>query len=239
MIRKAIGILGGMGPMATVDMMRKIIHATPARSDQEHLRILVDCNPQIPNRSVAVFGGGESPGPWLARAATGLQSAGAELLVIACNSAHHWYEDITATATVPVLHIAHETARKMERESLGFSTVGIIGGAVTTGKGLYSRALARLGIQVVVPTPTEQETVDETFFSYKGGASPEHLKAKLLAIADRLCERGATALIAACTEAPLILCASDMDVPLIDATQAVAEEAVAVALGERPFAPYS
>ena len=99
--KPVVGILGGMGPEATVDLMRRVIAATPARDDCDHLHMIVDCNPDVPSRIAAlVEGTGENPAPELARMAQRLETAGAGMLAIACNTAHAYADDIRAAVSV-------------------------------------------------------------------------------------------------------------------------------------------
>lgn len=107
-MKTIIGIIGGMGPMATCDLMKKIILHTDAGSDQEHLHILVDCNTNIPDRTVAIIANGESPLPEMIKSALRLQAMGAQALVVACNTAHYFLEDLKKTISIPIISILHE-----------------------------------------------------------------------------------------------------------------------------------
>ena len=97
MKEKIVGILGGMGPEATVDLFRKVLKATPAKTDQEHLRIIIDCNSKIPDRMAYILRGGEDPGPYMIKSAKLLESAGCELILIPCNAAHNWHGVVQET----------------------------------------------------------------------------------------------------------------------------------------------
>src|SRR5210317_2431954 len=103
------GVLGGMGPDATVDFMAKVIAATSAETDQDHARMLVDHNPKVPNRQAALLGNGEDPGPVLAAMAKGLQEAGADFLVMPCNTAHVFEQSIISAVDIPLVSIITET----------------------------------------------------------------------------------------------------------------------------------
>src|SRR5690348_7801651 len=103
-----IGVLGGMGPRATVDFYSKLIAATPAECEQDHLRVHIDSNPQIPDRSEALAGRGESPGTVLAAMAAGLERAGADFLVMPCNTAHAFEPEIRAAVNVPFVSMIDE-----------------------------------------------------------------------------------------------------------------------------------
>ena len=106
---KTIGVIGGMGPAATLDFFGKILEATHAERDQDHLRVLIDNNPRVPDRNAAIAGRGPSPGPQLAESARGLERAGADFLVIACNTAHAFQPDIEAAISIPLLSMIDAT----------------------------------------------------------------------------------------------------------------------------------
>jgi aspartate racemase len=233
MRRKVIGILGGMGPEATVDLFWKIIKATPAKTDQEHLHIIVDCYPQIPGRPQAILGKGESPVALMRATAQNLERAGADFLVIACNSAHYFYMEITGAVSIPVLHIIKEVSNRIERDYSHLTRIGLLGGMATVTMGLYESELEPKGFRVIAPEDREQEQVVEAIYTLKARGNLGKAKEKLLWVIERLRERGAQSFIAGCTEIPLILSGTDIDEPLIDATNILAEAAVAYAIGER------
>src|SRR5438132_7490497 len=110
MADKVIGVLGGMGPWATLDLFEKILRLTPAQVDQDHFRLVIDNNPKIPDRSPAILGEGEDPTPGLIATAQNLQQAGADFLVIPCNTAHFFYDRIVTAVSIPVLLIIDEFA---------------------------------------------------------------------------------------------------------------------------------
>ena len=107
---KIIGILGGMGPEATIDLFQKIVKLTPAQQDQEHLRIIIDNNPKIPDRTKAILHGGENPLPELIKTAQNLERAGADFIIIACNTAHYYLPEIQKTVNITIFSIMQETA---------------------------------------------------------------------------------------------------------------------------------
>ena len=102
MSKKAIGIIGGMGPMATLDLFRKVLDSTDAHSDAEHIRLYMDCHTGVPDRTKAILAGGESPVPYIVESAKKLAAIGAELLLIPCKTSHYFYDEIAAASPVPV-----------------------------------------------------------------------------------------------------------------------------------------
>lgn len=228
MKRKTVGILGGMGPEATVDLFGKIVRSTPAKRDQDHLRILVDCLPQIPDRTAAILGRGESPAPMLRAAARRLESWGAELIVMPCNTAHYYHREIAGAVEVPVLHIMEETARAIITDHPRVRRVGVLASAGTLNAGLYRQALEAAGLTQVQPPPEVQEEVMTAIYGVKSGEY-ERPRRLLAAAAARLVQLGAGAVVAGCTEVPIALAAADVAVPLVDATLVLALAAVRLA----------
>lgn len=228
---KVIGIIGGMGPAATVDFMARVMAQTPAKNDQQHLRMLVEHNPRIPSRQLAMRGSGESPGPTLAAMARCLEIAGADLLVMPCNLAHAWQSDIEAASGVPFISIVDATVESALSRSDGESAIGLMTTPGCFAAGLYQQALADNGRSVISQTSDELEATMKLVERIKGGDLSSELVTAMRAQADRLIARGAKVLIAACTEFPLVLDESMFDVAFISSTDELAKKAVAVAMG--------
>jgi len=220
---KTLGVLGGMGPAATLDFLAKLQAATPAARDQDHIRVLVDINPQVPDRN----GEDDTPGPVLAAMAVGLRDAGAEVLAIACNTAHAYADAVRDSSGLPLVDmigIACEAARRA-----GATRVGVL--ATGLALGLYAERLTGMGLEPVALSKAKQEWFMSLLYRIKGGDLGEEVQDEMAAVARSLAEAGAEAVIAGCTEAPLVLSAAELDVPLIDAGQTLAERCVAVCRG--------
>jgi aspartate racemase len=136
---KTVGVIGGLGPVATLDFFDRILKRTQAVSEQDHLRLIIDNNTKIPDRNINARIGGPSPGPALAACAQGLQQAGAEFIVMACNTAHAWEAEIRAAISVPFLSIIDETVRVVA--DLRPEAVGVLAGDACVAAGLYQNAL--------------------------------------------------------------------------------------------------
>lgn len=231
MTHKTIGVLGGMGPWATLDFFEKLLRLTPAKTDQEHLRVIIDNNPKIPDRSPAIMGTGEDPTPALVAGARTLQQAGADVIVIPCNTAHYFYERVQNAVSIPVLHIMEEVAATAREEVPTARVLGILATAAAVSSGLYARACARRGIEVVNPDPSGQQVVNRAIYAVKGGQMGPEITAGLKKIADGLVGRGAQALVLGCTELPFVLKPQDVRVPLLDSNQILARAAVRFATG--------
>lgn len=230
---RTLGLLGGMGPAATVDVLDKIVKATPATRDQEHIPILVRCIPQIPDRTDALLGRGPSPLGGLVQGAADLRQWGAQILAIACNTAHHWYAPVQEAFGGPVVHIADAVVQALqERGNSG--PVGIMATSGTMASGFYQHRLESSGFEVLVPPPADQSSlVDHAVARAKAGEWDEARYAARSA-AHRLLRRGAKRIVLACTELPPILMPVTTDRDLLDANVALAQACVRAALGPAP-----
>ena len=219
-----IGVLGGMGPLATADFLAKLAHATPARRDQDHFPITVDSTPQIPDRVAALEGRGEDPLPAMAAGAARLHAAGCALIAMPCNTAHLWYGQLAAQTPLPIVHIAD--AVNVELGSA--RRVGLLGTAMTIRHRLFP---ARLGDARVWLQPDSFEFdhfVTPGILAVKAGDLARG-RQLLRESAKRLAARGADVLVLACTEIPLVLESGDVEASLVDATRALAKHTIAMA----------
>jgi aspartate racemase len=224
---KIAGIIGGMGPEATVDLMQRVIRATPALDDADHIRMLVDNNPKIPSRIKALIEGtGESPGPCLAEMARKLESWGADFLAIPCNTAHFYLEEIRSAVTIPVLDMIELTAVAVTRENPGIRAVGVLAAVAVLKTGLYENAFGRRGVGVVYPPADAQTRLMAAIRTIKTGRYGAEEGTSLKAAADHLAADNAQALIVACTELSVIGQALDTEIRIFDAAQVLAEEIV-------------
>ena len=225
---KVVGIIGGMGPEATVDLMQRIIRLTPAADDIDHIRCIVDNNPKVPSRIKAIIeGDGESPAPCLAEMARKLEAWGADFLVIPCNTAHHYYQDVQSAVRVPVVHLIELTVRSIVAAVLGVRAVGLLASPAVRMTGLYEKLFKPEGIEVVYPGPLDQEHLFALIKDIKAGVRSEDLKNALREIASRLASQGAEVLIIACTELSA-LGELGFAQPTFDAAELLAREIVAV-----------
>jgi aspartate racemase len=234
-VTKTIGVLGGMGPEATLDFFAKVLAHERAERDQEHLRLLIDNNPAVPNRNEAVAGTGPSPAPVLAEMARGLERAGAEFLVMACNAAHAFQREVEAAVAIPFLSIIEVTAEAALERVPGVRAVGVLGSSGCLDAGLYQTAFSRRGVTAPVPEGEARARFMTLLYRIKGGDKGEAVRRGMLELADGLAQAGAEAIVAGCTEVPLVLGENDLTLPLLDSSDALAAAAVACARGERPL----
>lgn len=219
---RTIGIIGGMGPAATADFMTRLVVAADAGGDAEHPRILVDCNPHVPDRNAARAGTGPSPGPVLAAMAQGLVAQGAEVLAMPCNAAHGWADAIRAAVAVPFVDMIAAAVA----EALAPRRVGLLAVGATLDAQLYQDRLSALGIAIC---ECDRRVVQPLVTRIKGGDTGPAVRAAMAAEAARLVAAGADIIIAACTEVPLVLGQTDVAVSLIDATAALVRATVTAA----------
>jgi len=221
-----------MGPEATVDFMSRVISATPAEIDQDHIRMLVEHNPRVPSRQSAIRSEGEDPGATLAAIAARLQLAGADFIVMPCNLAHAWTDDIQSAVSIPFISIVDvSVSRALRHEQDG--AIGLLTTPGCIEAGLYQKALA--GHDLVLQTADELAETMAFVSRIKAGDKSADVAQGLCGLAENLIDRGAQSLIAACTEFPLVLDPSMFDVPFISTTDVLAEMTVEWALSDEPF----
>ena len=223
-----IGVLGGMGPLATVDFMRKVIDLTPARRDQEHLPLVVYSVPQVPGRSACILEGAASPLPAMVHGIHTLVQAGAECIAIPCNTAHHWYDELVRESRCPVLHIVDAACAAMERGGVGQGAVGLLATAGTIAAGVYQARLDRHGYDCVVLGARDMEDLVMGGIALVKAGELEDARALLETAAAKLGRQGVRAIVLGCTEIPIVFdgVSSSSLPPIVDATQALAEACV-------------
>lgn len=209
--RRVVGVIGGMGPDATVDFFAKLVAGTRAGSDQDHLRIVIDNDPGVPDRTAAIEGRGESPAPRLFAMARGLVALGAELLVMPCNSAHAFADAVReAAAPVPFIDLIETTVAATRERLPGVAAVGLLATDGALAARLYQDAYEAAGIRALVPLGDDQRTVMDAIYAVKRGAADDAVRARLRLVGERLAAAGAEAIVAACTEVPLLLAEGDV-----------------------------
>lgn len=232
---RLVGVIGGMGPEASVDFMSRVIAGTPAKTDQDHVRMLVEHNPRVPSRQRATCDEGDDPGPVLASIAARLQAGGADFVVMPCNAAHAWQDDIVAALDIPFISIIEASVSKALHLAPDNGAVGVLTTPGCFAAGLYQKELVDVNRKAVLQTQDELAEAIAWIEHIKAGDKSEPVVAGLCELAERLVSRGAKSLIAACTELPLVLEPSMFTVPLVSSTDALAERTVALALSEKPL----
>ncbi|WP_375749318.1 aspartate/glutamate racemase family protein [Vibrio sp. HN007] len=196
---KMLGILGGMGPMATVDFVKRVVEKSPARSDQEHIPMIISNNPIIPDRTKCIMENGEDPLNTMLNNLMSLKDSGATKVVIPCNTAHYWLNKLNKT-NVPFISIIDAVIQEASDRKM--NTIGILATTATVKTGIYADAISQAGMDSIVPSETEQEQVMEGIYAVKAG-DIEKGKALMEPVFDKLIEQGADGVILGCTEIPL------------------------------------
>jgi len=227
MAGKVIGILGGMGPLATAELFRRIVERTPAKRDQDHPRIIIYNNPKIPDRTAYILGKGEDPRPELIASAKKLESCGADFIIMPCNTAHYFAEDIQRAIKIPLVSMIEETAERIKE--MGMKKVGLLATDGTVKGLIYHRALLKRGIKVAVPDRRGQLVLMRGIYR---GVKAGNLKLgrRLILWEAKKIEKRVEGIIAGCTEVSVVLRQDDLDVLLVDPMNVVVEKAVKIAL---------
>ena len=225
---KTVGVIGGMGPEATVDFLRRLVARTPARDDVDHLHVLVDNNPKIPSRIAALIDGtGEDPTPVLCRMAQGLEAQGADFLVMPCNTAHYYLPAIARAVRIPVLDMVRLAIGKF---SGGPRRIGLLASPAVRLVGLYKARMEQAGLDVIFPDASHEERILRVIKAVKAGKQGAEEQKDYAAVARHLREAGAGALLIACTELS-VLTLPDMGCPVVDTLDVLVEATIDVARG--------
>lgn len=219
---KILGVLGGMGPAATVAFLARVQALTPAEGDADHIRILMDLNPQVPDRNARP---GEAEAE-LAGMALRLKAAGAEILAMPCNTAHAQKAGIEASG-LPFIDMIAETVVAAKAQDA--RAIGVL--ATPGGEALYRAALEAEGVKPVLLQGEDRAAFMACVYAVKRGDAGPVQRAGMRRLADALNAAGADAVIAGCTEVPLLLEAADVSVPLIDSAEILARACVRVCKG--------
>ncbi|MEM8500329.1 MAG: amino acid racemase [Pseudomonadota bacterium] len=233
MPHKVVGVIGGMGPDATVALMQRVIALTPAADDIDHIHMLVDSNPKVPSRLKALLSSGseqaENPGPVIAEMAARLEVAGADFLVMPCNTAHHYYHYAESATTIPVWHLIELCACAIQRARPSCSKVGLLASSATHGIHLFEPAFDRCGLSAVYPNQEVQAIVMDLINAVKAGSANNALVKQYNKAVASFAEQGLDCLFLGCSELSTLLSHHEQCVPLFDSVEILANAIVAEA----------
>ncbi len=224
---KIVGIIGGMGPESTIRLMDKIVKYTPVKREQDHIRMIVDNNPWIPDRTDYLLGKGSSPLPILIESARLLEDGGAEFIAIACNTAHTFLPEIRKEITIPVLDMLALTAGKLEKQFPLDSRFLLLTTSGSLAINLFQKYLERF--QLKLPNDKQQNGIMQIIYGKAGvkcAGDTKTNRIKLQKIIKELMEPDLSGIIAGCTEIGLILEDQIFDLPIIDPLDLLAREIV-------------
>jgi aspartate racemase len=229
---KIVGVIGGMGPEATVEFLRRLIAATPAADDSEHLHVLVDNNPKIPSRIAALIEGtGEDPTPVLQSMARSLQSQGAGFLVIPCNTAHHYLPAIADAVAIPVVDMVEQAIGRLRALPSRPARIAVLASPAVRMVGLYKARLEGSGFAALFPDADDEALLLDIIRAVKAGRIDSGHRQNYAEISDRLIEAGADAFLVACTELSLLDAPTQAPLPIVDALDALVETTIGLARG--------
>ena len=217
---KIIGILGGMGPLATVNFYEVLIGMTKVEKDQNHPRVIIDSNPGVPDRTKAILEKGPSPAPVIIDMAKNLQSAGADFLAMPCVTAHHFFDEIQKAVGIPIIHMIQETAKVYEA-NFSDKKAGLLATSGTITAKIFQSAFPA-GSTIIPDDETQTHLVMKAIYGVKGG-NVDAAKKMIIEAAEKLIQQGAELLIAGCTEVPIILKPEDIPTPLLDPIHVLAK----------------
>ena len=221
--KKVIGIIGGMGPAATAELFKRIIDNTDAKSDAEHIHIIIDNYPQIPDRTQAILNNSNEPVKFVVESGNRLTKAGAEFLLIPCNTSHYYFDEIQAGVNVPVINMIEETAKFCADN--GYNKVGVLATNGTIKTGVYGKALQKFGIDAVYPSEEGQKEVMSVIYDYvKAGKTAD--TTKLAVHLKEMEKQNVKAFILGCTELPLALNDGDYGLKFIDTIDVLAKSGI-------------
>jgi len=233
--RKTAGVMGGMGPDATVDFMAKVIAMTESARDQDHVHMIVDHDPSVPNRQHAIRTGIDDVTPHLARMARRLQDAGADFLVMVCNTAHVFLDGVHATTTIPFISIIDESIREIDRCHPQARVVGVLATDGCLNTRVYQDAIEVSGRTALVPEAAGIKELMRLITAIKAGNQGDDIATAMAAVAQTLVDRGAEVILGGCTEIPIVFEGVGFPVPVISSTNVLAARTLALALGREPW----
>jgi len=223
-----IGILGGMGPEATAYLFHLLIKLNRVENDQNHIPIIIYNNPKIPDRTAAIVGDGESPLPFLIEGASFLEKANVDFILIPCITAHYFYEEIIKHINIPIIHLLEETLIFIKKELINIEKIGLLASDGTIQSGLFQDLFEKKGIEVVTPREVQQQILMKALYQKNGvkAGYKGHPRKMILKVVKHLLQHGAEAILAGCTEIPLVLNQSLITVPFINPLEIAALESI-------------
>ena len=230
-----VGVIGGLGPEATLDFFAKVLQHSKAAKDQDHIHLIIENNPKTPNRNDAIAGRGPSPGLALADMARALERAGADFVVMACNTAHAYETDIRSALGKPFVSLIDEVIDEVRGMHPKVRSVGVLATQGSRDAKIFTPAFARHAIEVVQLDESSQARFMALVYRIKAGDRSQDIRDGLRQLGEQLIAMGADILIAGCTEVPLVLQQGDNTKAMIDSTDVLARRCVIYARRIEPL----
>ena len=230
--KKTIGILGGLGPEATALFFHKIIQKTPAGKDQEHIKIVIYNNPEVPDRTGAIVNNLESPVDKIREGLIFLRNSNVDFITIPCVTSHYYFEEIKSSVDIQVLNIVQETFNFIKREYPLVKNVGILATRGAYQGHVFENLFTPQHFNVIAPGEKSQKCIMNAIYGkdgIKAGNTTGAPKDSIIKIANELIGEGAEVIIGGCTEIPIVISSGDLKVPFINTLSVLAEAAVSLA----------
>ncbi len=225
-MKKTIGILGGMGPLATADLFEKIIRHTKASKDGDHVRVFIDSNSSIPDRTAAIFGKGPDPVEEMSSALRNLEKCGADCIIMPCNTAHYFLPRLRTMTDRPILNMLEITGESCADRFPG-KKAAVLATRGTLSTGLYEDALERAGVEYIIPDDAEQDVLMHLIYDVVKASRPIEPEQETWAeLLNGLRKKGADCFILGCTELPIVAATLTEEGPFVDPTEELAKEAI-------------
>ena len=230
-----VGIVGGVGPAATVDFMNKIIRNTSAKRDQEHIKLVIEHNPQIPDRTENLISDGADPTVALYATCKKLEADDANMIAIPCNTAHAFVERIQPYLSIPIVNMLYETCQFIKLNHPNKSPIGLLATSGTIKSRVYHDVAEKVGLNILIPDEENQKLVMSSIYGKQGvkaGFTDGQCKTELIAALTHLVEKGAQIIILGCTELPLLIsqtenyCVENKTIAVLDPTEILAKKCV-------------
>jgi len=222
---KRLGVLGGMGPAASAEFITRLIQQTPASCDQEHIPFVLWNEPRTPDRSTSIRNEDDKPLPYLLQGMQVLKAVGCTTIVIPCNTAHFWYDELVKFK-IPILHIVDSVADSL-RDVNVTGTIGVMGTQATVELGLYQYMLNKSGWDCITPTKEEMNNLVQPAIDLIKSGSIKEAHPMLMTVVKSLIDRGAKAVVLGCTEIPLAVKETEENnIPLVNSIDSLVKAAI-------------
>jgi aspartate racemase len=226
---KRLGVLGGMGPAASAEFMVRLVAQTPAKKDQDHIPTILWGDTTVPDRSTSMRNGDDKPLPYLLKGIQGLISAGCNLIVIPCNTAHFWFKDMEKQASwhATIVHIVDSVADRLRDRKVTNAKIGVMGTQASIELGLYQYRLNKLGWDCIAPTKEEMDTLVQPAIDLIKSNCITEAHPMLMTVIHSLINKGAKAVVLGCTEIPLSIKEDTVqDIPIINSIDSLVMSAI-------------
>ena len=223
---KRLGILGGMGPAASAEFVNRLVQQTPATCDQEHIPFVLWNEPRTPDRSTSMRDGNDHPLPYLKEGILSLKSVGCDYIVIPCNSAHYWYDEL-AKLDIPIIHIVDSVVDELQSLDILNQTIGVMGTQGTIEYGIYQHRLESQGWKCIVPDSSEMDYFVQPAIDFIKAGKLVEANLLLVKVIDSLISRGAKSVVLGCTELPLAVRELEQNgIPLVNSIDSLVKKAI-------------